>query len=71
MMNIVDTSGLSCPEPVIMTKKATKDKPQQLKVIVDNVASRENVTRFAQATGYSVSAEDGEGKWTLTLERRS
>ena len=25
-MNIVDTSGLSCPEPVIMTKKATKDK---------------------------------------------
>ena len=42
---MLDTSGFSCPEPVIMTKKALKDRPASLSVIVDNVASRENVTR--------------------------
>ena len=38
-MKRIDTSGFSCPEPVIMTKKALKDSPDALMVIVDNVAS--------------------------------
>ena len=48
-MKRIDTSGFSCPEPVIMTKKALKDSPDALTVIVDNVASRENVKRFGEA----------------------
>lgn len=65
----IDTSGYSCPEPVIMTKKALRDKPDSVSVIVDNVASRENVTRFARATGYSVSETKDGGKWILLLTR--
>lgn len=68
-MNMLDTSGFSCPEPVIMTKKALKDRPASLSVIVDNVASRENVTRYAEATGYKVKRTDKDGKWILSLTR--
>ena len=68
-MNMLDTSGFSCPEPVIMTKKALKDRPESLDVIVDNVASRENVTRYAEAVGYNVKRTDKDGKWILSLTR--
>lgn len=68
-MSMLDTSGFSCPEPVIMTKKALKDRPSSLDVIVDNVASRENVTRYAEAVGYNVKRTDKDGKWILSLTR--
>ena len=35
-MVIVDTRGLSCPEPVVMTRKAMADKEAQYQVLVDN-----------------------------------
>ncbi len=68
-MKELDTSGFSCPEPVIMTKKALKDNPEGLDVIVDNRASKENVTRYATALGYKVSAEEGQGNWKLRVSK--
>ena len=50
---MLDTSGFSCPEPVIMTKKALKDRPASLSVIVDNKVKR----------------TDKDGKWILSLTR--
>ena len=35
-MVIVDARGLSCPEPVVMTRKAMADKQAQYQVLVDN-----------------------------------
>lgn len=68
-MKRIDTSGLSCPEPVIMTKKAIKGLDGGIEVVVDNVASRENVTRFLEATGFTVESTD-EGKgWLLKASR--
>jgi len=61
----VDARGLSCPQPVIMVKKALSDKPQSLTVLVDNRAAFENVTRYAKAVGYSVTA-DG---WVLHISK--
>ena len=48
--------------PVIMVQKAVKDgAPQTLEVLVDNRCSLENVTRFANNQGYSVtSSQEGE-----------
>ncbi|MCH3916048.1 MAG: sulfurtransferase TusA family protein [Spirochaetia bacterium] len=67
-MNVVDARGLSCPVPVVMTKKALKDKPAELKVLVDNRAAFENVTRFAKAMKYDVvQKEEGDD---LVLELR-
>lgn len=65
----VDARGLACPEPVILTKKALKDKPASLTVIVDNIAAKENVTRFAEAMMYKVSFKENGKEFTLDMKK--
>ena len=48
---VLDCQGLACPQPVILTKKALDQRPPQLTVIVDNAAAKENVAKFAAASG--------------------
>lgn len=54
----VDARGLSCPEPVILTKRALVSKPKELQVLVDNNVSMENVRKFLQNEGYTVSVKE-------------
>lgn len=63
----IDCSGLACPEPVLKTKKALETLPNDsiLEIVVDNVASRENVLRFAQNSGYDARAEELQGGKSL------
>ena len=68
-MKTIDTRGLSCPEPVIMTRKALSSGEQSYEVLVDNPASRENVTRYAEHQGYSVSVTEQDGEYTLSLRK--
>ena len=66
---MVDARGYSCPMPVIMVQKAVKNgAPDKLEVLVDNQCSLENVTRFANNQGYSVtsSAEGEDFRLVLT-----
>ncbi len=57
----VDARGLSCPQPILMTKKAVEKKPESLTVTVDNETAKNNVLRFLNSSGYTVSiVEDGE-----------
>ena len=59
----VDARGLSCPQPIVMTKR-TLDKLDggRVEVLVDTVTSRENVTRFGTNAGWKCSSEaDGDG----------
>ena len=52
----VDARGFSCPMPVVMVQKAVKSgSPAALEVLVDNQCSVENVTRFAENSGYKGS----------------
>ena len=58
---MIDARGLSCPEPVIMIKKAMDSKANSYEMLVDNRTSLENVTRYAEHNGYKVEfTEDGE-----------
>jgi len=66
-MQEVDTRGRPCPQPVLMTKKAVDAGATELKVIVDNPASAENVTRFAEKEGFQVSRERSGNDIVLTL----
>lgn len=43
-MTTVDARGYSCPEPVIMLRKAMAKRDAEYTVLVDNAASKENVT---------------------------
>ena len=68
-MNKIDARGLSCPEPVIMIRKAMASNENAYEIVVDNVASRENVTRYAEHQGYQVSIDENDGEYTLSLKK--
>lgn len=68
-MDTIDARGLSCPEPVVLTRNALKGSPESCVVLVDNPTARENVTRFARGRGYQVRAEDDGATISLTLSR--
>jgi selenium metabolism protein YedF len=56
MAKVLDCRGLSCPQPVIQTKKAMAES-EQVTTIVDNDAAMMNVSRMAEKEGYSVETE--------------
>lgn len=68
-MEKLDARGLSCPEPVIMIRKAMQSKGPAYEMMVDNPASKENVTRYAQHEGYAVSVTEQDGEYTLTMTK--
>lgn len=68
-MTTVDARGYSCPEPVIMLRKAMASKEAAYTVLVDNAASKENVTRYAEHEGYTVSSSEANGEYTLNLKK--
>ncbi len=65
----LDCRGLSCPQPVLKTKEALEEGADLLEVIVDNEASKNNVSRFAAGQGCEVEVvESGDGCFRLTLK---
>ena len=67
---MIDARGLACPLPVIQVQRAIEKKhPATLEVLVDNNPAVQNVTRFANHVGYTVTVkplEDDEFSLTLT-----
>lgn len=68
-MKTIDARGLSCPEPVILTRQAMAGGEAAYAVLVDNNTSKENVTRYAEHQGYRVSVTEQDGEFTLTLTK--
>ena len=68
-MKILDARGLSCPEPVIMIRKAMMSKESSYEMIVHNTTSKENVMRYAEHQGYHVSIEHRDGEYTLSMKK--
>ncbi len=68
-MKIVDTRGLTCPAPLIATKRAIKDTApgEALKIMTDNKTSLSNLTRFLTDNRVGFSTEKGEDFWTITI----
>jgi len=57
-MKRIDTCGMSCPQPVLMTKKSLEESPDGLEVVVDNNTAKGNVERFLKNAGYNVSIKE-------------
>ncbi len=68
-MSVIDARGLSCPEPVIMIRKAMMSKAAAYQMVVDNPASRENVTRYAEHQGYQVTCTEKGGEYMLSMKK--
>jgi selenium metabolism protein YedF len=53
-MEYLDLRGMSCPVPVIETKKLLESKDiKEIEVLLDNPASSENVKRFLESKGFT------------------
>ena len=68
-MTTIDARGLSCPEPVILISQAMKSGENAYEIKVDNRDSRENVTRYAEHQGYTVSVTEADGEFTLSIRK--
>jgi selenium metabolism protein YedF len=57
-MKEIDARGLACPAPVLQTKATLQeDKPNSVRVVVDNAASQQNVQRFLESQGFQTALE--------------
>ncbi len=69
-MEQIDLCGLSCPLPVVKTKKRLVELQQGvLEVIVDTAVAQENITRMATNNGWKVDTIQQDGKYRLTLSK--
>ena len=67
---MIDARGLSCPMPVLaVQREVKKNQPDTLEVLVDNMTAVGNITRFAVSQHYSVSTEEVDGEFKLTLTK--
>ena len=59
MEKIIDCKGMACPLPVVNAKKASEELHggDILTVLVDNEIAVQNLTRFGEHKGFTVSAE--------------
>ncbi|MBW2615839.1 MAG: sulfurtransferase-like selenium metabolism protein YedF [Deltaproteobacteria bacterium] len=56
MTKEIDCRGLACPAPVLQTKEALeKEHPSVIIVVVDNEASKQNVSRFMESQNLEVT----------------
>jgi len=70
MVREIDARGLSCPQPVINTKKALEEIEEgTTTVLVDSAESCENVRRFAQSQGCRVEITEKDGTFYLAIAK--
>ncbi len=67
-MKKIDCRGMACPQPVMATKDIIEGHPREMvEVLVNNKASRENVSRFLKSQGWTVSVKEAEsGIFSIT-----
>lgn len=59
MAHAIDARGLACPQPVLLTMEAIKSAGTgEIEILVDNEASRENVSRAALAQGWEITVSE-------------
>lgn len=70
MTKEIDARGLSCPGPVLNTKKALDTETiHAIKVLVDNEAARQNVTRFLESQDFDVTSGRSDKDFYVTGRR--
>src|SRR6185437_6668443 len=66
----VDLRGLSCPEPVLRTKKLFDDPQTRfVEALVDDDVCVNNLKRLARSLKANCNVQNNDGYFTITLER--
>jgi len=67
----VDAVGLTCPMPIIKTKKALKGiESGKVEVSVDNDTSKENLEKMAGEMGLSFETSRSGDTWKVTIDKK-
>ncbi len=69
---VLDCKGMSCPLPILKTKKAmeTLKKGQILKVDTTDAGSKNDMNSWAKRTGNEIlSVEEGSGTFTFFIKK--
>lgn len=69
-MEKLDVRGLSCPIPVVKTKKMIDQGVTAIQIIGDSAVSRENVSKLARSYGYNVAMNiDDKNNWEMEISK--
>ncbi len=71
MSTEVDARGLSCPQPVLMALGEMKSgNTNEIEVLVDTEASKENVSRAAVSQGWAVTnVSEEKSSFRITIRK--
>ena len=70
MSERIDARGLSCPQPVVISRNKMDEIGQgEFKVIVDTATSRDNITRMSKNQGWTVDVKEDGDDFILTIKR--
>jgi selenium metabolism protein YedF len=71
-MKEIDCRGMACPQPVVTAKKVLDESEgKEFVLVVDNLAARDNVERFAQSQGAVVDVEEKGNDFYLRIQKGS
>lgn len=68
-MERIDVRGMSCPQPVLMTKNAIQKHPEGIEIIVDNNTAKNNINRFLKNSGYKVEFKNMDDDTLIIAEK--
>ncbi|MBU2598799.1 MAG: sulfurtransferase TusA family protein [Actinobacteria bacterium] len=69
-MKEVDVRGLSCPLPVIKTKKALEEEGDEtILILMDTKVSVDNISRLLKSIGHNFKIEKKGDIYHLLIER--
>lgn len=61
----IDARGMSCPQPVLMAKKALSKNKDGFEILVDNNVAKENVSRFIKNSGFKAEVSEVEEDYLI------
>lgn len=63
----IDTCGMSCPQPVLMTKKTLDNNPGEnnIEVLTDSGTSKSNVKKYLSSKGFRVEIKEENDTFTV------
>ena len=71
MTENVDARGLSCPQPVILTRRMLQQTSvREVVVLVDTMTQVYNCTRAAEKLGWQAEYQEQRDTFELTLRKR-
>lgn len=69
----IDTRGLTCPRPLVETKKKLKrmDSGKTLEIIGDHAPSKKEVPEIMEEQGHEiVSVSEKNGTWKVIIKKK-